>query len=99
MRISKLAVSVTAVLKVVIIESMFISSLFTMVRGANFPPIIVWKVSNTLSSGQVLWTSTGRNKTLPPSTSLPAMGGTAGVNTTASLGGYPNSQMGGRVPR
>ena len=27
------------------------------------------------------------------------MGETAGVNTTASLGGYPNSQMGGKVPR
>ena len=45
-----LAVSVTAVLKVVIIESMSLSSLFMMVRGANFPPIITWKVSNTLGS-------------------------------------------------
>ena len=42
-----LAVSVTAVLKVVIIEFMSVSSLFMMVRGTNFPPIIVWKVSNT----------------------------------------------------
>ena len=45
-----LAVSVTAVLKVVIIESMSVSSLLMMVRGANFPPIIVWKVSYTLGS-------------------------------------------------
>ena len=45
-----LAVSVTAVLKVVIIESRFVSSLFMMVRGANFPPIIAWKVSNPLGS-------------------------------------------------
>ena len=46
----KLAVSVTAVLKVVIIESMSVSSLLVMVRGANLPPIIAWKVSNTLGS-------------------------------------------------
>ena len=45
-----LAVSVTAVLKVVIIESMSVSSLLMMVRGANFLPIIAWKVSNTLGS-------------------------------------------------
>ena len=45
-----LAVSVTTVLKVVIIESMSVSSLFMMVRGANFPPIIAWKVSKTLGS-------------------------------------------------
>ena len=45
-----LAVSVTAVLKVVIIESMSVSSLLMMVRGANLPPIIAWKVSNTLGS-------------------------------------------------
>ena len=37
--------------------------------------------------GSVLWTCTGWNKTLPPSTSLPVMGEIAGVNT-ASLGGY-----------
>ena len=37
-----LAVSVPVVLKVVIIESMSVSSLFMMVRGANFPPIIAW---------------------------------------------------------
>ena len=35
-----LAVSVTAVLKVVIIVFRSVSSLFMMVRGANFPPII-----------------------------------------------------------
>ena len=45
-----LAGSVTAVLKVVIIESMSVSSLFMMVRGANFPPIKAWRVSNTLGS-------------------------------------------------
>ena len=45
-----LAVSVTAVLKVVIIESMSVSSLLVIVRGANLPPIIAWKVSNTLGS-------------------------------------------------
>ena len=38
-------------------------------------------------SGQVLWTCTGTNKTLPLSTSLLVMGEIAGVNT-ASLGGY-----------
>ena len=36
--------------KVVIIESMSVPSLLMMVRGANFPPIIAWKVSNTLGS-------------------------------------------------
>ena len=40
-------------------------------------------------SGLVLWTFTGR-KTLPPFTSLPAMGEIAGANT-ASLGGYLHS--------
>ena len=45
-----LAVSVTVVLKVVIIESLTVSSLFMMVRGANFPPFIAWKLSNTLGS-------------------------------------------------
>ena len=45
-----LTVSVTAVLKVVITESRTASSLFMMVRGANFPPIIAWKVSNALGS-------------------------------------------------
>ena len=54
------------------------------------------------AAGLVLRTYTGR-KTLPPSTSLPVMVETAGVNT-ASLGGYLHStktkgQMGGRVPR
>ena len=43
-----------------------------------------------MGSGQVLWTCTGRNKTPPPSTSLPVMGDIAGVNT-ASLGGYLHS--------
>ena len=33
--------------------------------------------------GRVLWICTGRNKTLPPSTSLPVMGEIAGVNTAA----------------
>ena len=42
-------------------------------------------------SGKVLSTCTGRNKTLPPSTSLPLMGKMAGVNT-ASLGGYLHSK-------
>ena len=45
-----LAVSVAAVLKVVIIKSMSVCSLLMMVRGANFLPIIAWKVSNTLES-------------------------------------------------
>ncbi len=40
-------------------------------------------------SGPVLWTYTGR-KTLPPFTSLPAMGEIAGANT-ASLGGCLHS--------
>ena len=40
-----------------------------------------------LASGQVLRICTERNKTFPPSTSLPVMGEIAGVNT-ASLGGY-----------
>ena len=39
-----------------------------------------------VGSGQVVWACTGKNKTLPPSTSLPVMGEIAGVNT-ASLGG------------
>ena len=34
----------------VIIESLSASSLLMMVRGANLPPIIAWKVSNTLGS-------------------------------------------------
>ena len=44
-----------------------------------------------LGNGQVLWTSMGRNKTLPPSTSPPFVGEIAGVNT-ASLGGYLRSK-------
>ena len=43
-----LAVSVIAVSKVVIIESMSVSSLLMMVRDATFPPFIAWEVSNTL---------------------------------------------------
>ena len=42
--------TVTAALKVVIIESRSASLLFTMARGANFPPVTAWKVSNTLGS-------------------------------------------------
>ena len=45
-----LAVSVTAVLKVVIIESVSVSLLLMMVRDANLPPILAWKVSDTLGS-------------------------------------------------
>ena len=45
-----LAVSITAVLKVVIIEYRSVYPLSMMVRGANFPPIIAWNVSNTLGS-------------------------------------------------
>ena len=48
--------------------------------------VLLW----CLGSGQVLWTCTGRNKTLPASTSLLAIGETAGVNK-ASLGGYLHS--------
>ena len=45
-----LAVSGTVVLKVVIIESVSVTSLLMMVRGANFPPIIAWKISSTFGS-------------------------------------------------
>ena len=45
-----MAVSVTPVLKVVIIESMSVSSLVMMVRVASLPPIMAWKVSNRLGS-------------------------------------------------
>ena len=45
-----LVVSVTAVLEVVINESMSVSSSFMMVRGTNISPIMAWKVSNTLRS-------------------------------------------------
>ena len=44
-----------------------------------------------VDSGWVLWTCTGRNKTLLPSTSLPVMGKIAGVNT-ALLGRYANTK-------
>ena len=58
--------------------------LFTIVRTVVF----VWSycLQNLgLGSGQLLWTCTGRNKTLAPSTSLPVLDEIAGVNT-ASLG-------------
>ena len=42
-----MVVSVIAVLKVMIRS---VSSLFMMLRGANFLPITAWKVSNTLGS-------------------------------------------------
>ena len=45
-----LVVPVIAVLKVVIVECMSASLLLMMVRGANLPSIIAWKVSNTLRS-------------------------------------------------
>ena len=45
-----LSVSVAAALKVMIIESMTVTSLFMMLRRANVSPIIAWKVSNTLGS-------------------------------------------------
>ena len=48
------------------------------------PRLTAWR------SGQVLWTWTGRTKTLPPSTSLLVVGEIAGVNT-ASLGGCLHS--------
>ena len=47
------------------------------------------KIGPLEGSGLVLWTFTGR-KTLPPFTSLPAMGEIAGANT-ASLGGRLHS--------
>ena len=47
---TSLAVSVTAVLKAVIIESMSVASLLMMVKGAILPPIVAWKVSSTLGS-------------------------------------------------
>ena len=50
-----------------------------------FAEVTFWK-----GSGQVIWTCTGRNKTLPPSTSLPVMGEIAGIKT-ASLGAYLHS--------
>ena len=43
-----------------------------------------------VGSGQVLWTCTGRNKTLQPFMSLPVMDEMTGVNT-ALLGGYLRS--------
>ena len=52
--------------------------------------IMIMMMMMIMGSRQILWTCTGRNKTLPPSTSLPVMGEIAGVNT-ASLGGYLHS--------
>ena len=46
---------------------------------------------STASLGQVLWTCMGKNKMLPPCTSLPGKGKIAGVNT-ASLSGYLHSK-------
>ena len=43
-----------------------------------------------MGNGQVLWTCTRRNKTLPPSKSLPVMGEMVSVNT-ASLDGHLHS--------
>ena len=55
--------------------------------------LVVLALLQVACSGQVLWTCTGRNNSLLPSTSLPAMGEIAGVNT-ASLGGYlPSLKM------
>ena len=45
-----LVVSATAVLEVVINESMSVSSSFMMVRGTNISPIMAWTVSNTFLS-------------------------------------------------
>ena len=47
----------TAVLKVVIMQSRSVSSLFMMVRGANFPPTIAWKVFNTLGFFSFSWSN------------------------------------------
>ena len=47
-------------------------------------------VDEVVGSGQVPWTCTGRNRTLPPFASLPVRGEIAGVNT-ASLGGCLHS--------
>ena len=58
-----LAVSVTAVLKVMIIESMSVSLLLMTVRGANLPPIIAWKVSISTEL------SPDRHRGWPPHTS------------------------------
>ena len=43
-----------------------------------------------VGTGPVLWICAGRNKTFPPSSSLPGMGEITGVNT-ASLGRYLHS--------
>ena len=56
-----------------------------------FLPIVINTHTNTQGSKQVLWTCTGRNKTLPPFMSLLVMSKIAGVNT-ASLGGYLHSK-------
>ena len=70
----------------------FLCCCFTKVFPSHFPVSKdVPSVSvHFVGSGQVLWTCTGRNKMLPPPTSLPVMDEIAGVNT-ASLGGNLHS--------
>ena len=70
----------------------FLCCCFTKVFPSHFPVSKdVPSVSvHFVGSGQVLWTCTGRNKTLPPSASVPVMGEIAGINT-ASMGGYLHS--------
>ena len=46
--------------------------------------IIIIIIIMIMGRTQVLWTCTGRNKMLPPSTRLPVMGEIAGVNTIYS---------------
>ena len=50
-----LAVSVAAVLKVVIIESRSVSSLFIMVRGANFIHIRIFQIFEVRLESCVFW--------------------------------------------
>ena len=52
--------------------------------------IMMMMMMMIMGSRQILWTCTGRNKTLPPATNLQVMGKIAGVNA-ASLGGYLHS--------
>ena len=47
-----------------------------------------------MGSRQILWISTGRNKTLPPPMSLPVMGEIAGVNAASVGGCLLNSRLG-----
>ena len=63
-------------------------SLYTCVvscGSTSFPWLVFF--FGAVGSGLVVWTCTGRHKTLPSSKSLPVMGKIAGVNTT-SLSGY-----------